>query len=103
MRNANNVQSWGDRWDVLVAEHAEVHREPTPREVLAQRHADFLARAPVRDVVERFLEEGDEWERSVVRVRLSCGHTQFDTKLTRIRCSWCWLALGPAGQQGFTF
>lgn len=103
MRNVTNVQSWGDRWDVLVAEHSEVHGEATPRELLALRHADFLARAPIREVVGRFLEEGDEWEQSVVRVELACGHTQFNTKLTRIRCSWCWLALGPPGQQGFQF
>lgn len=98
-----NVQSWGERWDVIVAEHAQAVGDETPREALARRHQDFLVRAPIREVMERFLEERDTWEQSVVRVLLSCGHTQFDTRLLRIRCSWCWLALGPAGQQGFEF
>jgi hypothetical protein len=93
------LEPWADRFTQVVAEQAAQQPVETPRQQLAREYADFLLRAPVREVVEHFLEAAQVWEHSSPRVRLSCGHTQFHTDRPRIRCASCWRELGPPGQR----
>lgn len=85
------MQVWAERWHQLVEAHQARTAEETPREFLARIHADFLARAPVREVVERFVEMSPVvFDLAVWRVRLSCGHEQSCTDKPAIRCVHCW-------------